>query len=314
MGDTTRALLRDVAVITEGVNNLPVKACLSMFLAYYDHTPEDYEPEGFAASDLQEKEMPHWSFKRNIGQVQTKHHSMSLKVVSRQVDREPPLNVVNNNFIQSETETQTQQIENLELVDCVCQSSSRDLLMLKCSQCGSLQHGACYRVISADQEPSRHFCVKCFNDEQPCTDSKLPKSINSPNLALTCLLRRILLKIRGGQGDMSIIKRDMDLKDDHFNDVMAILKKYEFVDNEGSPIHDNIENLGMKKLFGTRTKPKDDLLHKTENLSIKEGVMKRKVLDEKCDKSGDSRNNSTTTRPSKRSKKSKSETNCNIDV
>jgi len=305
--DTTRTIIRDVATITEGIDKLPDKASLTMLLAYYDHTPDDYEPEGFTASDIVEKPMPNWAYKKNFGSVETKHHKLSLRVDTRQVPI-PESHIASNHFVQSQSELGSQQSQNL--VDCVCQSFSLDQLMLKCSKCGLLQHGACYRILSKDEEPSQHFCVKCGNDDQPCTDKKMLKNVGNPNLAANCLLRRIVLKVRGNSDvDLMQVKDEMELEDDKFQNLKNVLEKFGLVDAKGDLVQENISTIGMRKLFGIKEKLKDDLLHKTESLNINDSRMsKRKVVEDSCDKTGDK--NSIVggaSRFSKKFKKSRSE-------
>lgn len=306
--DTTKAIIRDVATITEGIDKLPDKASLTMLLSYYDHTPDEYEPEGFTASDIVEKPMPNGAFKRSFGKVETKHHSLSLRVDTRQVPIKES-GVTNNHFIQSQSEAGTQ---SQNLVDCVCRSSSFDDLMLTCAQCGRQQHGACYRILSRDQEPSRHFCVICCNEDQPCTDSKMPSKKDHKNLRPTCLLRRIILKVRGRpEADLNQVQVEMDLEDQDFQLLLTHLVKSNIVEADGSINHDNLESIGMRKMFGIKERPKDELqlLKKTESLNLNGSqVVKRKIDEDSGDKTG-AGDNGKENRIYKRLKKSRSTKN-----
>ena len=53
--------------------------------------------------------------------------------------------------------------------------------MLECFYCSYLQHGACYRIISVDNNPTTHCCVTCSMEQcVSCTDAKLVKMSSNP--------------------------------------------------------------------------------------------------------------------------------------
>jgi len=310
---TTRTILRDVATITEGLDKLPNKASLTMLLAYYDHTPDEYEPEGFTPSDIVEKPLPHWTFKRSFGKVDTKHHSLSLRVDTRQVPVKES-HPVTNNFVQSQSEAGTQ---SQTFVDCVCRSSSLDEIMLTCAICSHQQHGACYRILSRDQEPSQHFCVNCCNDDdQPCTDRKLAKNKDDSRAVITCLLRRIMSRVCSRfDVDLNQVQNEMNLEDDLFQALLKLLKKHELINEDMSINQGNME-YGMKIIFGIKERPKDELhlLQKTGSMNLNENrVVKRKNPVDNFDRTG-AGDNGKENRIHKRHKKSRSEETNNIDV
>ena len=170
-----------------------ITAYLAIKLAYYDDaTPMDYEPEGFSATTLDELPM---STPIGVGGVVTNHHGMKLSVATRLVKEHAEIRgVVNNNYVTSDIESQSQ-VEGG--ISCVCENSTSDTLMLTCFGCQKNQHGACHRVLSAEDIPAKHICVKCADDSRPSTDPKLMKMIaKNPELAsATCLYRRILVKL-----------------------------------------------------------------------------------------------------------------------
>ena len=82
------------------------------------------------------------------------------------------------------------------VVSCICENSSPDPLMLKCTTCHQHQHATCYRVLSEEEKPANHTCWSC-SKENPglaCTDPKMDKFNGRENLAApTCLFRRVLV-------------------------------------------------------------------------------------------------------------------------
>jgi len=212
--ETTRTLLRNIVVMTNSMDPLPKSAYLAIKLAYYDDaTPMDYEPEGFSATTLDELPM---STPISVGGVVTNHHGMKLSMATRLVkEHAESSRVVNNNYITSDIESQSQ-VEGG--ISCVCENSTSDPLVLTCFGCKKNQHGACYRVLSAKDIPAKHICVKCADDSNPSTDPKLIKMIaKNPELAsATCLYRRILVKLEEVESaSISIDKvlRPMRLRD-----------------------------------------------------------------------------------------------------
>ena len=78
-------------------------------------------------------------------------------------------------------------------VNCLCNNTHPDPIMLVCQYCSYQQHAACYRIISVDNIPTKHCCVGCSNKHGvPCTDVKLEKMSSNPVVAHTCLFRRVL--------------------------------------------------------------------------------------------------------------------------
>ena len=190
--DMTRTLLRNVLSCTNSLPPLPKSAFMAIKLTYYDEvTPEDYEPEGFTASNLVEKEV---DYHLNLGEVDTKYHVLKLKVDAKtETEAKPQVTeaVVKNNYLDSDV-SQSQGESQGSQVSCVCGTTTKDPLMLTCAKCGLLSHGACYRVLSEDQVSS-HYCVKCHDTQHPCTDSKLAANPH----AMTCVFRRLVAMLRG---------------------------------------------------------------------------------------------------------------------
>merc|ERR1712098_259110 len=61
------------------------------------------------------------------------------------------------------------------------------------------------------------------------------------------------------------------------------------VEADGSINHDNLETIGMRKMFGIKERPKDELLllKKTESLNLNGSqVVKRKIDEDSEDKTG----------------------------
>ena len=195
--ETTRNLLRNIIHMTSTMDPLPKSAYLAIKLAYYDDiTPMDYEPEGFAASTLDELPM---STPISVGGVVTNHHGVKLSVATRLVSEEAEVRggVVNNNYINSDIDNESQSQVDGGGISCVCDNSTSDPLMLTCVGCKKSQHGACYRILSAKDIPIKHICVKCAEDNRPPTDERLLRMIakNPERTTATCLYRRILVKL-----------------------------------------------------------------------------------------------------------------------
>ena len=151
-------------------------------------------------------------------------------------------------------------------ISCVCENSTLDTLMLTCSGCLKSQHGACYRILSVDDAPVKHICVKCAEDNRPCTDIRLLKMIaKDPKLTIaTCLYRRILVKL--GMIDASNISADrvigpMHLHDQDANRFLQKLVK-EGVLEANNQDHDSFDicksqlQAGMKRFLGVKTQDK----------------------------------------------------------
>ena len=109
----TQALLRQISMVTQGLQNLPEEAYLAIQLTYHDEvTPADYEPEGFRPHHAKEVPMPAGSYRVSLGKVNTGFHAMRLQMDSRQPGGET---FVNDSYVaesqsQSQTESQSQQM------------------------------------------------------------------------------------------------------------------------------------------------------------------------------------------------------------
>ena len=214
--NSARDLLQAVLLMTNSLGPLPETAYLSMKLNYYDEvTPEDFEPAGFQATDLEFLEL---GDRQGMlaGRVTTAHHSIRAKVHTggqREI-QEGGASLVEDEFLCSQlTQSQAQSPRDTgrkqggddtrlveSLVSCECGSRLRDELMLTCSHCAQQQHGACYRILRGDELPAQHCCVQCSNEHgTSCTDSKLARRFARPgdktNERNSCLYRRTLASL-----------------------------------------------------------------------------------------------------------------------
>ena len=278
--ETTRSLLRNLVAVTNTLDPLPKSAFLAIKLSYYDEvTPKDYEPEGFAASTLEEDPM---STPISVGGVATNHHGMKLSVATRLVKESAEVRggIVNNNYITSDIESQSQAEGG---ISCVCENSTQDDLMITCSGCNKTQHGACYRILSTEDAPAKHTCVKCAEDNRPCTDQKLLKMIaKDPELTTaTCLYRRILVKL--GKVDSTTISvgrviGTMHLPNQDENRFMQKLMK-EGVIEANDQEHGSFDvcksqlEAGMKRFLGVKTRDKtvNSIVTGTNQMELDEG-------------------------------------------
>ena len=105
-GDT-QALLRQIAMVTQGLGKLPEEAYLAVKLTYYDDiTPVDYEPKGFGADHTTEEPMPSGAYRISLGKVETGFHAIRVKMDSRQQGSGE--SYVNDTFL-AESQSQSQQ-------------------------------------------------------------------------------------------------------------------------------------------------------------------------------------------------------------
>ncbi|KAL9658557.1 hypothetical protein ABK040_006096 [Willaertia magna] len=75
-------MLRTLITLAQTLNQIPESRFITMKLLYYDDiTPVDYEPEFFRAMKVEETKVFHKDFvKLKIGEVNTKYHSMNIRV------------------------------------------------------------------------------------------------------------------------------------------------------------------------------------------------------------------------------------------
>ena len=120
--------------------------------------------------------------KVGCGSVSTNYHALAVQVVKVNPAEEGS-NVQRNALDkQGDVDEQGGQTPNAaELAKncsatCVCGSSVRDPLMLKCSNCGLEEHGACYKIVDKAEAPAQHYCLSCSVAPTAglvCTDPKL---------------------------------------------------------------------------------------------------------------------------------------------
>ena len=304
--DTTRSLLKSIVVLTQALKPLPPSAHLAMKLSYYENCPDDYEPKGFAATTLVENPMPCGSYSTRLGRVDTRHHGLQLRMETRQdqVQEEGP-ELVSNTFRASQQSVTASQnpsqpgpVGKVD-VDCVCGNTTVDQLMLRCEECQTQQHGACYRVISEETKPAVHICACCsLKDSRPCTDSKLVTMLEKSGpgiVATTCLYRRIILFLREAETTSpKFLSGIFGLDSSVAQKIFAKLSKDAVLGNEGvggtyAVIKEHIEAKYMKKYFGI--KPTDNLVSlgnkMTDNLVLEEGKARRSKLKRSRNGSGD---------------------------
>ena len=304
--DTTRSLLRSIVVLTQALKPLPPSAYLAMKLSYYENCPEDYEPEGFAATTMEENPMPVGSYSTRLGRVDTRHHGLQLRMETRQdqVEEEGP-ELVSNTFRASQQSVTASQNPSQPGpgakvdVDCVCGNLTVDQLMLRCEGCQTQQHGACYRVISEETKPAVHICVRCSQkDSRPCTDPKLATMLEKSGpgiVATTCLYRRIILFLREVETTSpKFLMEKFGLDSSVAQGIFAKLSKDAVVGNEGvggtcAVFKEQIDAKYMKKYLGI--KPTDNLVSlgnkMTDNLVLKDEKMRGSKLKRSRNGSGE---------------------------
>ena len=99
---STRDLLQAILSHTQGLATLPTNAFLALRHEYYDEvTPADYQPAGFAATELQ---LPLWRA-AEVGRVATAHHALAFKVHAPTLAPEGAVALVNDAYSSSQSQS-----------------------------------------------------------------------------------------------------------------------------------------------------------------------------------------------------------------
>ena len=127
----TQSLLRQIQMVTQGLEKLPDEAYLAIKLNYYDDvTPVDYEPEGFRPDHTKEEPMPEGSYRVDLGRVNTGFHAIRLKMGSRQ--QLSGAGYVNDSYAaDSQSQSQSQQLSGETPVEDGGELSQSQSLMLE---------------------------------------------------------------------------------------------------------------------------------------------------------------------------------------
>ena len=160
-----------------------------------------------------------------------------------------------------------QRIENLSADDmritCVCGSTARDSIVLKCTHCRVEEHGACYRVLEENDTPSEHCCLRCALAEGDlvCTDPKLVKVYQKKGLEYvvhTCSCRRMLAVLLTEEfEDFHQLLERLGLEQDIGGDLLKKLSDEGVVSSADGArfiVHKDQLFLTMAKLFGGKWK------------------------------------------------------------
>ena len=160
-----------------------------------------------------------------------------------------------------------QRIENLSADDmritCVCGSTARDSIVLKCTHCRVEEHGACYRVLEENETPSEHCCLRCALAEGDlvCTDPKLVKVYQKKGLEYvvhTCSCRRMLAVLLTEEfEDFHQLLERQGLEQDIGGDLLKKLSDEGVVSSADGArfiVHKDQLFLTMAKLFGGKWK------------------------------------------------------------
>ena len=149
----------------------------------------------------------------------------------------------------------------LEEVSCVCLSTTRDPLMLLCTSCSTLQHAACYRLLSRDDLPSEHTCWDCSKRLNiPCTDPRMDKFEGQEEMAeATCTYRRVLALLFNRDDPIitpQMIQTQLDMSEEEGHRSMDQLLNHGAVTEDSGRFLINEDGLEaiMKKILGIKRK------------------------------------------------------------
>uniref|UniRef100_A0A3B4AGC9 HORMA domain-containing protein n=1 Tax=Periophthalmus magnuspinnatus TaxID=409849 RepID=A0A3B4AGC9_9GOBI len=84
-GNTKKAsmlLVRKLYTLMQNLGPLPDNVCLNMKLAYYEDTPQDYQPPGFKETDGDSMGFEREPVKLNMGEVVTPYHTLKLDMAT----------------------------------------------------------------------------------------------------------------------------------------------------------------------------------------------------------------------------------------
>ena len=173
--------------------------------------------------------------------------------------------------------------------------------MITCFGCNKAQHGACYRILSAEDVPAKHICVNCAEDNRPCTDQRLIKMIaKDPSLTTaTCLYRRILIKL--GKVEATTVSMDsllgpLHLHDQDANRFMHKLAKEGVLEanNQDDGSYDVCRTQfqsAMKRFLGVKTKEKtvDSIVSGTTQMELGESGSTTRMTEATTSAAGDTK-------------------------
>ena len=180
----------------------------------------------------------------------------------------------------------------LEEVSCVCLSTTRDPLMLLCTSCSTLQHAACYRLLSRDDLPSEHTCWDCSKRLNiPCTDPRMDKFEGQEEKAVvTCNYRRVLALLFNRDDPIitpQMIQTQLDMSEEDGHRLMIKLVHHGVVTEESGRFLINGGGLEamMKKFLGIKmnlsqrqSSTKDSKRKKEESDSESRKIKKSKSM------------------------------------
>ena len=147
-------------------------------------------------------------------------------------------------------------------IQCQCKSNKSCGIMLTCSECHKIQHGACYRVFDKERMPEKHICHGCSQNNQNliCSDPFHDSESFEKSKKYTLQYRKtldLLLHEERQQINSMTIKCDLDLKDDEFKLIeKKLIEKKILTDTKGDAqkkkidrdkLHNEIQRHSIKK-------------------------------------------------------------------
>jgi len=169
--------------------------------------------------------------------------------------------------------------------------------MLECFYCNFQQHGACYRIISVKDIPTKHCCVTCSKEQGvPCTDTKLVQMSNNPAIVGTCLFRRVVLLL----SNLRVIKVDkvVESLNVNINTAEAIIKKLgdigcledDELEGQWIVLKGVLEEKVIPKFLGRKGKKRNQATTDSQENAMPRsaGDGKNQVLDKMCSEGTDS--------------------------
>jgi len=222
--DSTTKLLRNIFTMTQDLEQLPTEIFMTVRLAYYDHTPDDYEPPGFIPSTIPEN----MEMDQEYGRVDTHHHGMKASgMVGASLKRNSDCynvgdsltaNITHSGKYIADSDSSAAGVQgslpgingdSLQVnctttvnrpqmrLNCLCRVPTQEVPLIQCSACHHYSHAVCYRIYTAVdiQAVTQRVCPNCYSGAIPCFNEKMMDKVNDERFISKLSLKLVLYVI-----------------------------------------------------------------------------------------------------------------------